>query len=533
MRRAPWLLALALTTACGSTVATQPDTASGAAGGGLVSDPSLGGPPVDGGGTGLGPGTGSGGPGAFAPGGTTAAGSGGSGGVTSSTGGGAGVGTAQGPAAGGAPATTGATGPGVTATTINIGLSYSVNSQAAASALGASGAGAGGGDGKRIWDIAVKDINDGGGVLGRKLVPVYHEFDATSGEPQASQEQAACEDWTRDHKVFWVSYAGGDTITPCLHKAGVAHSNSALTDASTAFYRKFPYYVEAGTLQIDRVAAALPERLRAQGYFGAWDTVRGVAGGASAVKVGIVSFDDPASTFAVDRLLVPAVKRLVAGEPEVFKVAYPRSTADNATAISAIQSATLRFRDRGVTHVLPFETAGAGVGTFFAQGAEQQKYYPRYGLTSGNGTQLLVDQGLWPKTQLNGALGIGWLPLVDVRNADNPDDGPDSNDARRSCVAVMTKNGVDASSAIVKRQVVEACNTVRLLKAALEAGGTGVSRDAFLAGVHRLGRSFVSGTTFATFYDPAHHDGVSQVRPVGYTAACECIRYTGPRVPIP
>ena len=532
MRPLPLLLCVAALTACGSTV-SQSDLPRGSSA--LVpADPSLAGPGALGA-DGLGePAT----PDGTAAGGTAQGFSGGSAaGSTGTAAGPAGPGTAGtdgGPTSSSPGGATGAglTGPGVTATTIRIGLSYTRNAQEAAAALGASGEGAGGGDGKRMWDAVVTSVNDSGGILGRKLSPVYHVFDATSAEPQASQEQAACETWTRDNKVFWVSLFGGDTITPCLHKAGVAHSSSSLTDASTAFYRDHPYYVEAGMLQMDRIAAQLPARLQAQGYFSSWDTVRGAAGGAQPVKVGIVSFDDVRTVHAVDRLLVPAVKRLVPGDPEVVKVAYPRSSAENATSISAIQNATLRFRDAGVTHVLPFETMGAGVGVFFAQGADQQKYYPRYGLSSGNGAQLLLDQGLWPTGQTRGAVGMGWLPLVDLSNADNPDGGPDSNAARRSCVALMTKNGIDVSAAIVKRQALEMCNTVRLLKAALEAGGGSVHRDAFLTGVHALGTSFPSALTFGTRFGPDHHDGVALVRPFAFTAACGCFRYSGPRVPI-
>ena len=534
----PLLLCVAALTACGSTVAQT-----GAASGGATlvqgGDPSLSVPGAGGadglGGAGTpagaaGAGAQQGSAGAGSVGGVGSAGTAGTGvppGATGSAGGSTSTGGGAGPAGG-----AGLTGPGVTASTISIGLSYTRNAQEAAAALGASGDGAGGGDGKRMWDAVVRSVNDAGGVLGRKLAPVYHVFDATSSEPQASQEQAACETWTRDNKVLWVSYYGGETVTPCLHKAGVAHSSSSLTDASTSFYREHPYYVEAGMLQMDRIAAQLPGRLDAQRFFSAWDTVRGAAGGAQPVKVGIVSFNDARTVHAVDTLLVPAVKRLVPGEPEVVQVAYPRSSAENATSITQTQNATLRFRDAGVTHVIPFETVGAGIGVFFAQGADQQKYYPRYGLSSGNGAQLLLDQGLWPTGQTRGAVGMGWLPLVDLSNADNPDSGPDSNDARRSCVALMTKDGIDVSAAIVKRQALEMCNTVRLLKAALEAGGGSVHRDAFLAGVHALGTSFQSGLTFGTRFGPDHHDGVALVRPFAFTSACGCFRYSGPRVPI-
>jgi hypothetical protein len=187
----------------------------------------------------------------------------------------------------------------------------------------------------------------------------------------------------------------------------------------------------------------------------------------------------------------------------------------------------------GITHVLPFDAQGAGIGAFFAQGADSQKYYPRYGLNSGNGAQTTVDANLWPKTQLAGAMGYGWVPLADERLSDNPDAGPMSNAARRSCIALMKKNGQDVSSAIVERQVTTKCDTVRYLKLALETAGRGVTRDALVLGANTLGTAFQSGQTFATFFDATHHDGASQGRSFAYQSDCGCFRYSGSVLRIP
>ena len=117
-------------------------------------------------------------------------------GVTSASG-------ATGPAASGAVAgaagtsgpgdtTSARVAPGVTATTIALGLEYTVNSQQAAAALGAAGNGVGGGNGKNQWEIILKDINDHGGVLGHKLVPVWYVDDSTSSQSLDQKEQEAC-----------------------------------------------------------------------------------------------------------------------------------------------------------------------------------------------------------------------------------------------------------------------------------------------------------------------------------------------------
>jgi hypothetical protein len=76
------------------------------------------------------------------------------------------------PAAGASPDVTAAGRvPGVTATTISFGVVYTTSMGEANKALGAGGQDSG--DVRNYYNILVKDVNDHGGVLGRKLKPVY------------------------------------------------------------------------------------------------------------------------------------------------------------------------------------------------------------------------------------------------------------------------------------------------------------------------------------------------------------------------
>lgn len=520
MRRLLVLLpAAALLTACGSTIATgrqltvgPGDATTGGSGGEL--------------------GTTSGG---IAPAGTT--GAVGTTGATSGTKGGA-AGTIGGVGTGG---TTGSVngvlaGPGVTATTINVGLWYAVNSKTAAAALGASGNGVGGGDDKTQWDIILADINAKGGVLGRKLKPVYVARDSTEQGTIAQQESRDCAAWTQDNKVLAVISGEADpsnTLLACVNKAGVAQIHEDVTRSDASTFARFPYYLEGGTVRMDRVAAAWPAALARQKYFTGWNTVTGQPGPAP-VKVGIVSFNDPVTRNAVEHQLLPALKAI--GHPvasgDWVQVLYPTGTADNGRAISEIQAATLKFASDNVTHVLPFDAQGAGVGAFFAEGANGQRYYPRYGLNTGDGAQTLHDTSLWPSSQLRGALGFGWVPLLDLRIEDNPVNGPYSNSARRACIKLMAAHGVDVSSAIVQRQVVAKCDEIQLLKQGLEAGGA-PNRDALVLGAARLGSRFVSGMTFQTRYDARHHDGAAAARDFAFEQGCDCFRYSSREQPLP
>ena len=521
MRRAIALLTVAaLVTACGSTVATGRQLTVGPGG---LNDAGTSG------GLGATSGASSGGAsGAGAPG--TSGGT--SGGATGA------IGTT------GATATSGTTGyvngvlagPGVTDKTINIGLWYAVNSKAAAGALGASGNGVGGGNDKTQWDIILADINAKGGVLGRKLKPIYVARDSTDQSTLVQQESRDCATWTQDNKVLAVISGEADpsdTLLACVNKAGAAQIWEDVTRSDASTFARFPYYLEGGTVRMDRVAAAWAPALQREGYFTGWNTVSGQPG-ALPVKVGIVSFADPVTKNAVEHQLLPALKAIghpVAGGDWV-QVLYPTGTVDNGRAISEIQAATLKFASDNVTHVLPFDAQGAGIGAFFAEGANSQRYYPRYGLNTGDGAQTLHDTNLWPSTQLRGAVGFGWVPLLDLPIGQNPLNGPYSNAARRACIKLMAAHGVDVSSAIVQRQVVAKCDEVQLLKQGLEAGGA-PNRDALVLGAQRLGSRFISGMTFQTRYDGRHHDGAAAARDFAFEQGCDCFRYTGREEPLP
>src|SRR4051794_28015501 len=125
--------------------------------------------------------------------------------------------------AGGGPAPhtdagTTASGPGVTATKIYVGISYSTNADALNQAAGVTNAAVG--DEKGYGNAVIDDINRHGGIAGRRVVPVWHDYDGTSTDTSAVQEQAACADYTQDHHVFAVLELGDDAFNTCVTRTG-------------------------------------------------------------------------------------------------------------------------------------------------------------------------------------------------------------------------------------------------------------------------------------------------------------------------
>jgi hypothetical protein len=509
-----------LATACGSTVQqTAGGVAGGAAGTGVPgssnglgaagapSDAALG---TTGGVAGAGAGTSGG---AVGAGGTTGA-------IAAGTSGGVGTGTTGGTSATGGGSV--AMGPGVTATTISIGFPYTTNAQAAGDALGVV---AGGGDQRAQWNLIINDLNKhAGGILGRRIVPVFHATDATSSDTYDAQEQNACSDYHEDHKVFAVIGSASDVLRACTEKAHAVNVYEDLNDASAPTFAEFPHYVEAGNLRLDRQARNWPAQLAAQGYFAKWDTTRG-APGVAPVKIGVLSFAEPASRYALTKGLLPALAAAGYRDVDTQEIASPKSTQDSGSTISAIQAAVLKFRQDGVTHFLPLDI-GAGLALYFGLNADNQKYYPRYGLTTSDGVQTLIEAASFPKSQLAGAVGYGWYPLIDLPFSKNPDNGPYSNASRRACLKLMADGGQSLGTSVEKRSAVFECDQLKFLKAALEAGGPSVTQASFLAGVARIGTSFLAGNTFTTSFGPQLHDGVTSARLFAYDGNCQCFGYT-------
>lgn len=419
--------------------------------------------------------------------------------------------------------------PGITDTTITVGMVVAVNSGAANAALGAGGIDAG--DPRRNAEVMINEMNARGGIAGRKIVPVFHDFDTTSAETSESQYQAACENFTQDHKVFAALSGGTESFIQCLTRAGVVIIEDNVATSDAALFRKYPTYFELN-MNLDRIATLEVQALQAQNYFSGWNSSSGQPGPAP-VKVGIVTVDTPQFAHAVDDVLVPALRRLGFGPTpdNIVRVADVRRQQEVGAVAPAVSSAVLRFRSSGVTHVLIFEH-NAIATLLFTNNADSQGYRPRYGVTTGNGVQALLDQGAYPRGQLNGIVGIGWFPSIDITPAENPDDGPYSNESRRRCIDLYKRNGVSYDNANAWTVALTTCNSFNLLKLAMESAPA-PTRDGFVASMNALGRRFESAITFAIRFDADHHDGAAAYRHWAYIRDCGCMRYTSGDFPVP
>jgi hypothetical protein len=274
--------------------------------------------------------------------------------------------------------------------------------------------------------------------------------------------------------------------------------------------RYAPYLYDAGVATVDRWVPTWIDGLVAARYFTPWDSIGGTPGNAP-VKIGV-----PYSENDVGRRYFEVVRQSLARHNLAVGDSFAFS-ANSGQAVAEIPSAMFRFRSNGVTHVLLPESAYVATPV-----AEQQHYRPRYAVTTLDGLASLTV-ATSPPGQLNGALGLGWLPVSDVDAAHDP--GPVSP-AQTRCLDVMAKAGQASSDRLVQTTQLIVCDALNFIVAALTGGGD-ATPDAFRRGVAALGAGFPSAMTFQERYGANRYDGAAAGRDLAYRSDCNCFVYTG------
>ncbi|MEY2470682.1 MAG: hypothetical protein QOK28_11 [Actinomycetota bacterium] len=430
------------------------------------------------------------------------------------------------------PSSSSAFGPGVTADKIFIGLAYPTGNSANA-AIGAAGITQG--DPKAEDEAVIDDINKHGGLAGRKVEGVFHPVDANSAAPWDVIDQQQCDDWTQDHKIFAAlaePVSDSDTMAGCLDQRGAALISPQLSTSDAARFRRLPAYIELISMGLDRAATAEVSALKAQGWFSGWDSASGAPGPTKA-KVGIVTYEGAAWAHAVDQTLVPALR--AAGYPvspdDIVRVSRESTTSDEASTGAQSSSAVLKLRRDGVSHVIVFDRK-AVLTLFFTRAAESQHYRPRYGLTTQNGVQALMDGAALPAAQLAGAKGIGFYPGLDLPTAVSQG-AAYTNDTKKKCLAVMKAHNITFSDANAESVGMNTCSTWWFLRDAINASGGVLTRAGLLDGIAKLGTSYLTAVNFVNRFSATQHDGVGAYRYLAFDEGCSCMKYTSGDIPAP
>jgi len=397
---------------------------------------------------------------------------------------------------------------GVTATTFSLGV-YTV--QAFSKVTAGAGLNIATGDQEAQARAVIDYLNARGGIAGRRIVPVFHDFDVGRAATDVNSEyEAACSSFTQDHKVYAVATPVGtlnDTFYACLAKAGVISSATADTK-DAAFFRQYAdtFYMPAETSTTRTLANAI-QPMHAAGWFG------------KTPKIGVVRTDTIEDERAVNQGLKPALSAVGLKVDEEFAAPV---TGDSSSAYSA---AVLKFQAEDITHVI-FTALGSPIA--FGSTAQAQQYYPKYGLNSRNGPASVLQAAMSPQ-QLKGSMGYGWQPLNDVDAAHDP--GIVSARAKE-CRSIMAKADQDLSTRSVASVALWICDAIFFVRDSL-AQAPDFTLAGFRAGAERLGR-YHPASTFASLIAPGRlHDGASSYRLFSFKDDCSCFVYTTPVRPAP
>jgi hypothetical protein len=413
---------------------------------------------------------------------------------------------------------------GVGTGTITIGVSYAANAGAANAAFGGNGITTG--DEKTEAQTVIADLNAHGGLLGRKVVPLFYVRDAQSTQPSADQAQAECTFYTQDHRVFAVLQGNGPIdwqTKTCLQRKGVpaitAHITSLDDEASVR-----TAHADVTGMSIRRMSTAMLRAARSRSWLSPWNSATASAGGVGTAKVGLLGYDLPEVHRAVTSVIAPGLRSQGASliPTSTIYIPVPASTADTAASAASVQSAVLRMRNDGVTHLV-FMDQGGALTLFFALQAHSQGFYPRYLGSSSNGFHALLSAGNIPAKVLHGAVAAGWEPVIDIPAS--PTQTKVMGGTAQACLALLGKAGLTFPDPNARAVGLAYCDKLSLLVHVVRLAAS-LSPAAYLGALDRLG-DLATARGVGSHFGPGQHDGAAAFYDLVFDGSCSCMAYVG------
>ena len=364
------------------------------------------------------------------------------------------------------------------------------------------------------WNLAARAvvdwINADGGIGGRPIKLRPEVYDPTKLEGWDVAYEAMCGRFAQGEKpVAVVSPLEGAASHPCWKARGIPVVGSwKFWTHSPELAARRGFLFGPGSIAADHVYDELVQTLTDAGWL------------TRASRVGLLTTDGEGGA-PLRRALHDALARhgIAISEEKIF--AEDSTVNETGEFTAEASGAALRFKLKRIDRVLT--TLGEGVGLFML-GAQAHDYQPRYALTSQEDPMLLAAsaEGLGMAEQLEGALGIGWAPLVDVAAGD---EGP-ANAARARCDAIFRAAGtpLGTRTAFGQYAAYSMCDGLLALRAAL-------SRSSDLAaGFEALGDAHQSAVTMQTRLGPGRHEGAAAYRMFRFGGGR--FRYDGPVRPL-
>jgi ABC-type branched-subunit amino acid transport system substrate-binding protein len=204
------------------------------------------------------------------------------------------------------------------------------------------------------WTAYLDEVNAHGGILGRKIEPIFREYDGLDLDAQ----RAACVYLTEQAKVFAIVNSGGFYGDPILCVTQ-QHKTPFIGQAGEAldFYQKSNGLYFSTTPNKDRVLRNMVAVAARDGVY-------------KGKTVGILSREG-IDAIPVDRSLKPALK--AAGITLTYEA---RLSSDESAAQSQIPIEVQQMKSKGVDFIML--TTGLIAANVFVQQADSQRYTPQY-----------------------------------------------------------------------------------------------------------------------------------------------------------
>ena len=492
-------LCLAATAACGTTVPLVDQQAAGRGSDNSVLQP---------------------GPAATAQGGTTGAA------IDGTTGG-----AATGSLPGGGAATTGSTGlSGTTNGTtggvqdsvvdytrpatgkpVDVGIMYIKDLGAAAAQFG--GDGTSNIDQVGYMKATVAWMNAHGGLGGHKINLLLYGAEIAGAKSYDQSLAEMCAMMTQDHHAVAAVIANitvTNNMAECMQHVHGLYVTDGGYFKSAADWAGLSYTASPNELQAEVLGRTMAEHMIAKGAAKRGDTV------------GLVVYDAPGFHAAEKQFL--AVAKANGIEVVNYAVHYASSTPDLANSIAAVQSAVLAMQSRNAKVVASLSSGG--IMGFFLQDADQQKYYPRY-LISSNDGPVGAPAAAKSAGQLKGSMAIGYMPMNDVDLYKNP--AAFSTDPTYNTCRQINKKNPTVNNTANLNIAQRVCEGLLLVQTAAKGyGGSDITGTALRDGLRRLGSTISAGTTYRTLFGPNKLWAPSAYRPMHYDEAQNLFVYDSP-----
>ena len=371
--------------------------------------------------------------------------------------------------------------------------------------------------------LFVDQINDGGGVDGRKINPMIVSFDPTN----VDEERSLCKQWTQGSPPVFAVLDGLGTFQGvnelCITREGHTPMLSQWTTTTNWTELGSPYLWWTGADDAPILAATVN-----------WGLHSGRLGHGQ--KVGVVVSDQASDQSALNSFLLPDLKK-IGVVPQVVTIAA--AIGETASTDSDATLAVERMKAAGVQSVIPLLPENAFNPYIGAE--TSQSYFPKL-LLSDYQSEIEIALGLIPvpyEKALNGQQGVTAetlggidLPVPEAQGGYDP--------GVRSCWTVWHKAYPQTPKGNINDDIEEQgpiqgwCQEIRLFAKAAAMAGKDLNRRTFVEAMSRIA-GFPGGYSPVLSYGPDKFSGPTEYRVVevhdNHPPTSQCKRGKAPAPP--